>query len=197
MKSFNKLFYVALAGMALCLTTSALADSFNCTNTIGGGTSTFGWPTNTFGTNGLPQGTGGVISLASVNDNVGFYYSGYGSASGTGSNIVFGLVRAWCDQPPSIAANVIVTNITSTSTNYVTNNFNTFEATPSIILAVPISSGSFTWGTNLSKELLAGANWIGIYGITNQHATVTVTNSATMVGTGAGINSKISKVMLR
>ena len=174
-----------LASILALAVTSALADSFNHTNILSQTATIQSWPTNTFGTNGLPQMTGGAIDLSRAGDNAGFYYGGYATGTGTGS-LVFYLVRSWWDNPPTVSAST--TNLPP---------LNAWEQTPSIILTVPTTAGVISWGTNLSKELLGGANWIGIYAVTNTLSTLPVTNLVSTPGQGAGLNIKVPYVRLR
>lgn len=164
---------------------TAQAESFNCTNVLNQTDTDLSWPTNSIGTNGLPRLTGGPISLQWATDNAGFSYKGYATGSATG-NLIFYLVRSWADNPPTVSP--LTTNLPP---------LNLWESSPGITLTVPIAAGIVSWGTNLSKELLGGANWIGIYAVTNTISTLSVTNLANTVDQGANLNIKVNGVRLR
>ena len=181
----RNIFALTAAAMMVAGVVSAMADSFNCTNTLNQADTNLSWPTNSIGTNGLPRLTGGPVNLQWATENAGFSYCGYATGTSNG-NLIFYLVRSWWDNTPTVSA--LTTNMPP---------LNAWEQTPSIILTVPISAGIVSWGTNLSKEVLGGANWIGIYAVTNTISTLSVTNLANTVGQGANLNIKVNGVRLR
>jgi hypothetical protein len=192
--NFLKSILCASAVIALlCLQAPpAQADSFNTTNTFNNAQSIVSWPTNQVGTNGIGALTGGPIDPR-WNDTCAFTYQGYASALAGQSNqtgyIEFGFVRSWVDGPPVVKT-----------------NRNDWENSAAFTARVPINgAGLVTFGTNITKEMLQGANWLGIYYATNNTPYYSVTNStpansatnSLCLGQGAAINAKVQGVRLR
>ena len=146
-------------------------DSFQMTNQVANGVTFNGWPTNAAG-----LATGRLISVQAVRE-AGFWFSGgtvvqAGYSNQTG-NVIIDLVRSWAETSPAQVA----------STNYIgAPNCSTrldWETTPFVTLTVPYTATNqaIYWGTNLSPELLASANFIGIKSVTNTCAWMLVTNT--------------------
>ncbi len=168
---------LAIAGLLALLALPARADSFNCTNIVNSAVSIVSWPTNTAGTNGLPQSTGGAISVKNQ-EWAGFFFEGY-STTANASTVVVTLVRGFGDQPG-------LSTFDSTGTNI---NGMQWESISAMTLSIPVAgaTGPVGWFTNLDRSFLGGCNWVGIYSITNSNrgATGALTNVV------MGLNKKI------
>ena len=178
--------------LAACLTLtlfaapSARADSFNITNCLYPTNYVAGWPTNAVGTNGLPQGTGTPINVMNQ-EWAGFYFQGFvATNTGTAGNIIVTLIRSVTTGYPA------VTYTTNALTGNTTTNLNSgdWETTTNglapITLTIPvIGTNFFMWFTNLDRYQIGGANFIGVYSITNSATNCFITNAV------MGLNKKI------
>lgn len=151
----------------------ARADSFRPTNTVNNAIAITGYPTNSPGTNGLNQGTGTYIEVKN-NEWCGFYMSGYATAA---SAIKPVLARCPKDTPA-------VYQYDATGTNIIGLNWETL--TNAVTLpTVYVEAGPFLHCTNLDRQILGGANYVGLSQVTNIQASGVVTNF------DAGLNKKI------
>jgi hypothetical protein len=165
---FTVLFAVAVS--------KAKADSFNVTNRLDGGVAMVGYPTNSIGTNV----TGGPVSVINQSDTgAGLNFQGQ-IASGSNGTVTVTLVRSQTANPPTTAT------ATAGALSY-----NDWETTPSLTVTFGTPLGLYptnwvNWQTNLQKEWLAPANWIGVYSITNA-----TTNTMIMTNLSITVNKKI------
>lgn len=181
MKNISEKFTGAILGLAVALAAlaafapAAKAESFQTTNTLAYGISFFGYPTNSPNTNGLGVANGHKISIANVRE-AGFYCGGYNITNqGPTANLVFKLVFSSADSPPV----------------YDGTNLQWSIVTPTTITVPVTNIGPFYFTTNLDQYALQGANWVGIYQLTNTATGVAITNL------DVGINKKITPVRLQ
>lgn len=155
-----------LLGLA-CL--SAKGDSFGVTNWISHQTDLVSGPTNPVGTR-----VGGAISVKNQ-EGAGFFFSGY-STTATNSTLTVKLIRGWGDTSAKQDGADSIQWETGTPHGLLT-------------FAIPIvSSGLQGWTTNLGPEVIRGANWIGIYSITNSAGTG---DGNILTNVVMGVNKKI------
>jgi hypothetical protein len=155
----------------------ALADSFNVTNCVANGVSITSWPTNSAGTNGLNQLTGGPISVANQ-EWAGFWFQCL-PVAGSNSTVTVSLVRSMAMNPPAVMFN---TNGQMTQCDWETPS----NGIAPLVLTIPISgTNAITWSTNLDRAQIGGANWVGIYAITNSGLGSSLSNVV------IGLNKKI------
>jgi hypothetical protein len=168
-KTKLKLFAGLILGLALVVGIMApvksQAESFpSLTNNMTSTASVVGWPTNSTGTNGLGFLTGSWIDVRNVNQaDLWVQWTSVTNSSNFPWVITF--TRSWADSPP----------VVSTDTNGVPN-MTTFEMLPMFSITTTTNLGFVqtnnvqTWRTNLNESFLSGANYIGIYTITNLSA---------------------------
>jgi hypothetical protein len=165
--------------------TSGRADNFNVTNCVASGVSLVSWPTNTLGTNGLPQLTGGAISVANQ-ERAGFFFQCL-PLTNTNTSVIVTLVRSAVGNPPAVAWG---TNAWSgSSLAMVQNDWESPSngVTP-IVLTIPVQGTNlFNWFTNLNDTLIGEANWIGVYSITNSNPGA----NSVLTNVFMGLNKKI------
>jgi hypothetical protein len=175
MQSFKRtvLAGALVATLALGAEVSAKAESFNTTNSVAANTSITSWPTNSVTTNGVGRLTGGAVSLFNQNAGGASIYFRAAAATTVGVR----LITAQVDSPPRY---VVDTNGWVLANDWITNN--------SVWLVASASdTNAFTWGTNIDA-LINGANWIGVYQVTNGAGAIT--------NFGVNINKKVLPVRL-
>ena len=200
---------IALVGATVCipvlwLPQAALASgaltSFNMTNNLQGTVVITSYPTNHFNpTNGFPQQTGNGIYIGNFR-SFNFNVQGFLVNTGAAATATFTLIGANSGGSP---ASVLGTNLLSVNQTVLTDidwetvmpatNTAALLGTPVIFTMPGFTTNWFNWHTNfdISWSKLAGANWVGIYSISNNLATTCqLTNSA------AYINTKIIPVGL-
>lgn len=206
MKTIARLVMVAGVACALALGTAAYGSgalkSFNTTNYISSAVAyVTGFPTNFPGTNGLPTSTGLPVDISQTR---GFAVNIQGflrNTNATGSLIFLEFLPSLNSAGgigsggrPSVLTG---TNVFLTGTNVFTFGVTTivdndFSDTNQIFrLTVPVpalTTNYFNWSTNFTGLWPPGdsANWIGIYGISNNF---TAGNFLTNVN--IGVNTKL------
>lgn len=199
MKKLIALGAVLIASLALVAPQAHAAISggaltfFNTTNVItgtGGTSNLTSWPTNGIGTNGIGISTGGPVAVGQFDFAqlvVQGYVNALNFAAGTNGIIGITLCTAAGNNNPTV---VLGTNVFSGGlTNIQYNDWCPTNEMIQVNFTVPPSGNSnfITFQTNLgSSTLLQGANWVGVYSITNGLGT-----GATMTNFSCGLNTKL------
>jgi len=192
MKRIYRTALLAVGVLALAGTALAQFQSFNVTNCLGSADAVIGWPTNTFGTNGLPQGTGNAISMANN------YWATFGfgalvvaNTNAAGSTMAFGLIRSLSGNPPRVtyATNVWSSNgyvLTASDWDTPTNGV----APITVTFVIPNLTNAYFHYTVDMPLYLMGAQWVGVYSMTNDAGDGT----AFLTNVTAGLAKKIIPV---
>ena len=181
---------------AFCPSASAGPVNLNITNFIQNGQSITSYPTNSAATNGNPAATGTAAYVVNY-DHLGFDFQGQvlNTTSSNAYNALVGIiiVTSMSGNQPKVS--------TSTNSYYTTavptqNDFATVgPGVLTFVVPIPLTATSTNWvnfQTNFpNTSVLAEANYVGVYQITNNLPTgITITNAV------AHINPKIKPFAL-
>jgi hypothetical protein len=163
--------------------------SFNTTNVLcgpgfGNGSQVIaGFPTNTLSAStGFGQGTGGTISVAN-NDFVllcvrAYICTNVGGGTPTTNNLQLTLIRSASGNPPGVqtGTNCFTANGTNVQSSDWESWSNVVPYFAAITVPLNVSTGYVCWQTNLTREFIGGANWLGIGNITLEATNAFLTN---------------------